>query len=161
MRYVGQGYEVSVPLREGKLDASLEASLRASFNRLYRERFGTSLESAAVECVHWRLTATVASHEQKLSFQKVDRGEPLKGERKAYFRELDAYVECPVLDRYQLAADGERRGPALIEERESTIVVGPSARWRVDELGDVVISLGNAGTTTRHNGAHRSGRKKT
>jgi len=161
MRYVGQGYEVSVPLPDGDLGESLEADLRASFNRLYRERFGTSLESAAVECVHWRLTATVPSRDQQLTFQKVHRGEPLKGSRKAYFRELDAYVDCPVLDRYQLTVDGERSGPALIEERESTIVVGPSAHWRVDDLGNVVVSLANGSSALgRRSDSRKPGRSK-
>jgi N-methylhydantoinase A len=144
MRYVGQGYEVSVPLPRGALGAALEPHLRASFDRLYRDRFGTSLESAGVECVHWRLTAKVNSKEVSITFPVEPRGEPKKGERAAYFPELDDYVACPVLDRYQLAAGSSTQGPALIEERESTIVIGPSASWRVDELGNVLVNFANS-----------------
>jgi len=141
MRYVGQGYEVPVPLPAGEPDASMESHLRGTFDRLYRDRFGTSLESAGVECVHWRLTAKVESRQASLSFPIEPRGEPQKGERSAYFPEVDDYVACPVLDRYQLAAGNSTLGPALIEERESTIVIGPSASWRVDELGNVLVSF--------------------
>jgi N-methylhydantoinase A len=162
MRYVGQGYEVPVPLPDGDLESDVDGHLRSAFNRLYRERFGTSLETAAVECVHWRLTATVTSTQGELRFQSERRADALKGERKAYFREMDAYISCPVFDRYELTPNGENPGPALIEERESTIVVGPSAKWRVDALGNVVVAFGQgpeAGPrrrTTRSGGRSRS-----
>jgi N-methylhydantoinase A len=66
---------------------------------------------------------------------------PRKGERPAYFPETSGYVHCPVYDRYQLAAGMTLQGPAIIEERESTVVVGPGARVAVDTLQNVVIRL--------------------
>ena len=51
----------------------------------------------------------------------------MKGRRQAYFPEISGFVDCPVYDRYALE-EGERiSGPAMIEEDESTFVVGPSA----------------------------------
>ena len=64
-----------------------------------------------------------------------------KGERPAYFPDTSGYLECPVYDRYQLAAGMVLRGPAIIEERESTVVVGPGARAEVDAYQNVVIWL--------------------
>ncbi len=160
MRYVGQGYEVPVPLPGGDLGALLEPNLRTAFDRLYRDRFGTSLESAGVECVHWRLTARVESKQVSLTFPVEPRGEPQKGERRAYFPELDEYVTCPVFDRYQLAAGKNVSGPALIEERESTIVIGPSAGWHVDDLGNVLVSFANGLKATNRNGSSRRGERR-
>ncbi len=160
MRYVGQGYEVPVPLPGGQLGAGIEAGLRSAFDKFYRGRFGTSLESAGVECVHWRLTARVDSKQVSLTFPIEPRSEPLKGERRAFFPELDNYVVCPVYDRYQLVADRKAEGPALIEERESTIVIGPSATWHVDDLGNVLVGFGNGHQGSRRNGNSRRGEKR-
>ena len=79
MRYAGQGYEVPVPLPGGRLGDEISDELAAAFNRLYRGRFGTALESAGVECVHWRLTARVRAARVDLSFPAQQSGEARKG----------------------------------------------------------------------------------
>ena len=68
-----------------------------------------------------------------------------KGTRSAYFAELSRYTECAVYDRYALHPGGELSGPALIEERESTCVIGPSDRVRVDERLNLIADLGQGG----------------
>jgi len=55
-----------------------------------------------------------------------------KRSRLAYFPESAGYVETPVYDRYALVPGMAFSGPAIIEERESTTVIGPGARIRVD-----------------------------
>ena len=160
MRYVGQGYEVPVPLPKGEFGPHVEAALRSDFNRLYRDRFGTSLETAGVECVHWRLTARVPAKQVSLTFPTTARGAALKAQRRTYFPELDDYIECSVFDRYQLVAGKGVQGPALIEERESTIVVGPSAVWRVDDLGNVLVSFAAGDQPVARNGNLRRGGRR-
>jgi N-methylhydantoinase A len=49
---------------------------------------------------------------------------------------------CPVYDRYALRTGATFSGPALIEERESTCVVGPGTQVSVDEMKNLVIELG-------------------
>jgi N-methylhydantoinase A len=141
MRYAGQGYEVPVPLPAGSLGRQIEPDLRIAFDNLYRARFGTHLDTAGVECVHWRMTARVRREPGSLSFPGQLGGEAGKGRRRAFFPEVEGYADCAVLDRYRLPPGTSARGPALIEERESTIVVGPSADWEMDELGNVLISF--------------------
>jgi N-methylhydantoinase A len=51
-------------------------------------------------------------------------------------------VRCTVYDRYSLPVGAEIRGPAIVEERESTIVVGAAADARVDEHLNLVIRIG-------------------
>jgi N-methylhydantoinase A len=141
MRYAGQGYEVPVPLPAGALGRHAEPELRLAFDDLYRARFGTHLENAGVECVHWRMTARVRRAPSSLSFPGQLGGEAEKGHRRAFFPEVSGYANCAVVDRYRLGPGSGAAGPALIEERESTIVVGPSAGWEMDELGNVLIGF--------------------
>jgi N-methylhydantoinase A len=65
----------------------------------------------------------------------------LKGERKAFSLIKKAYIPHKVFDRFKLFAGAELSGPAIIEEKESTIVVGEDARASVDEYGFVWIDL--------------------
>ena len=57
----------------------------------------------------------------------------LKGRRPAYFAEAGEFIETPVYDRYRLAPGATVEGPAIVEERESTAVIGPGGHVRVDE----------------------------
>jgi N-methylhydantoinase A len=64
-----------------------------------------------------------------------------KGKRSVYFNELGDYVETPVYDHYKLPLDRPIKGPAIIEQRESTAVVGPSGTAHVDGHGNLVINI--------------------
>lgn len=141
MRYAGQGFAVSVPLPDGPLGPEVEGPLRVAFDRAYERRFGSHLESAGAEAVHWRLAARVPLPPVDLSFGKPGHGDPRKGEREAYFPEVSGFVRCPVYDCYRLVPRRRIAGPALIEERESTIVVGPSAEAEADVFGNLLITL--------------------
>ncbi len=46
-----------------------------------------------------------------------------------------------VYDRYRLRPGAELRGPAIVEERESTVVVGPRGLARVDDVLNLVVEL--------------------
>jgi N-methylhydantoinase A len=141
MRYAGQGYEVPVVLPDGDLDVSLEPALRAAFGEAYERRFGTHLDDSPTEALHWRLSAAVTLESPDVFFPSPRAGGARKDDRRVYFPELDDYAPVAVYDRYRLAPGGRGDGPALLQERESTIVAGPSSRWEVDQLANVVITL--------------------
>jgi N-methylhydantoinase A len=65
----------------------------------------------------------------------------LKGDRQAFSLIQKAYIPYQVFDRFKLFAGAELNGPAIIEEKESTIIVGEDARASVDEYGFVWINL--------------------
>ena len=65
----------------------------------------------------------------------------VKGERKAYSGTARDFIPHTVYDRYQLSAGAELQGPAIVEERESTVIIGERARARVDEFGFLWIDL--------------------
>ena len=62
----------------------------------------------------------------------------MKGKRKAWVGARGRFELLPVYDRYRLAIGAAVRGPAIVEERESTIVIPPRSRALVDEHGDDV-----------------------
>jgi N-methylhydantoinase A len=64
-----------------------------------------------------------------------------KGSRKAYFPELGGYHTVPVYDRYTLLPGTSFDGSAIVEERESTAIVGPDCRFRIDEQRNLIVEL--------------------
>ena len=64
----------------------------------------------------------------------------MKGTREAYFPET-GFVRCTVYDRYALAPGARHRGPAIVEEREATVVVGPDAGFTIDEYLNLVMEI--------------------
>lgn len=65
----------------------------------------------------------------------------LKKHRPVYFPEAKGFADCPIYDRYRLAAGDAIVGPAIIEERESTVVIPRDSQARVDNGGNIVVDL--------------------
>jgi N-methylhydantoinase A len=65
----------------------------------------------------------------------------LKGSRKAYFPELGGYHDRPIYNRYGLLPGTSFTGPAIVEERESTVIVGLDCRFRIDEQLNLLVEL--------------------
>jgi N-methylhydantoinase A len=94
----------------------------------------------------WRLVVAGPKPELRLLARERTGTAPeaRKGERPAYFPELGGFRPTPVYDRYRLGPGAELAGPAIVEERESTVIVGPKARARVDEDLNLVLHLDQA-----------------
>jgi N-methylhydantoinase A len=131
-RYVGQGHELRVVV-----DGAGVEPLRAAFERSYRELYGREGPDVPIEVINWRVVSSGPRPTLRLEPPHEPTGEPLKGEREAYFP--DGRRPVPVYDRYALTAGTRIEGPAVIEERESTLVVPPDASATVrDDLAVVV-----------------------
>jgi N-methylhydantoinase A len=145
LRYVGQGHQVTVSVPGGRLDASTSALLEARFEEVYRSLYGRVATGNAVEAINWRLVVSAATPE--FSLGHVGRNSAAtakaaqKGTRPIYLPETRSFAPVPVYDRYALGSGAAFDGPAIVEERESTVVIGPSARVEVDELLNLVVTL--------------------
>ncbi|EJT02387.1 hydantoinase/oxoprolinase family protein [Rhizobium sp. CCGE 510] len=140
MRHVGQGHEITVALPDrGLPKEEFLKQLLANFYKLYRELFGRTVK-ASVEVITWRLRAS-GEKDRVTRPHEVKVADALKGQRQVYFQELGAYAETPVYDHYKLPVDREFAGPAIVEQRESTAVVGPSGVFHVDANGNLVINI--------------------
>jgi N-methylhydantoinase A len=69
---------------------------------------------------------------------------PPKQARPAYFPTLGGYVETAVHDRYALSPGTSFEGPAIVEERESTLVVGPGQTVEVTAELSLAVTLRRA-----------------
>ena len=137
MRYVGQGHEVEVDVPAGTLTPASLDPLTAAFEAAYRALYSRTPLGVAIEAMNWRtvLSGPPPDFSMETSAQPATGSgadDAIKKRRPAYFAEAAGYVDTPVYDRYRLTPDTRLDGPAIIEERESTTVIGPGARVVVD-----------------------------
>jgi N-methylhydantoinase A len=140
-RYVGQGYELTVPVPPGTLDAAALGRVRAAFDEIYAARYGYANAAEPVEIVTWKLSAIGGAPRVSLGKAGAGAGTGHRERRRAYFPETHGYVDCPVYDRYALAAGMQLAGPAIVEERESTSVLPPGTLAAVDEYANLIVAV--------------------
>jgi N-methylhydantoinase A len=145
MRHVGQGFEIPVTLPSLNLSDELLPTIRQSFFSSYEHRFGRIMAESPIEALSWRLACTAPGSDIRIGAGAEPAGATIeaarRGVRKVLF-EGHGWLDCAVYDRYSLPIGASFSGPALIEERESTCVVGPEATVRVDSTRNLVIELG-------------------
>jgi N-methylhydantoinase A len=135
MRYLGQGHEVEAPLPSGRLSADSVATIAVSFQAAYRALYHRLPQGVPIEALNWRVTVTGPAPRVTMrpAATSAAAGHARKGTRRAWFAETDGYVDTAVYDRYALEPGMELTGPVIVEERESTAVIGPGGRCRVDQ----------------------------
>ena len=144
MRYVGQGFEIVVPVPNGDLGSASQCELAAAFNTTYESLFGRVLNDVPVETITWRMTASEPPPRPEIRFQtarSATHSDGIKGERPVFLTDENQFIDCPVFDRYSLDPGAKFYGPAIVEERESTVFVGPDATCKIDEHLNLVMSL--------------------
>jgi N-methylhydantoinase A len=141
MRYLGQSHEIVVTAPDGDLDPTWLKHLIANFHDRYSEVYGKTLQSPAeIVSVRVKVTQPVATlRTAPVTDADSQNVAPVRS-RPAHFAERGAHVDTPVYDRTVLGAGSNIAGPAIIEERESTIVVPPTWTAVVDELANVVLT---------------------
>ena len=143
MRYVRQGREISVPIPNGKLSPESVETIKQSFQTVYKDLYSRHLADTPMEVVSWRVT--VSGPRPTIQLKKLegdfDGKSALKKNRQVYFPEYNGFVECPVYDRYRMGPGSTLTGPAIVEEKESTLVVGPGGRLRIDDYLNAIIEM--------------------
>ncbi len=142
-RFIGQGSETTLPVPPGdfgKLDAQ---ELRRRFDETYAKLYGRTYPESPVEFVNFCVRASLPV--KLLSLPKISvkgrAADAVKGKRKAYCPIARDFIPYTVYDRYKLPPGGEIKGAAIVEERESTVVVGAGAAARVDEYGFLWVEI--------------------
>jgi N-methylhydantoinase A len=144
-RFVGQGSETNLPLPPVPFTQLSAEELRAQFDEVYQRLYGRTYPDIALELVNFRVRASLPVQALKLPRLNEQQGNlsaACKGERPAYSAAAAGFISFCVYDRYLLFPGASFRGPAIIEERESTVIVGEDAAVSVDGYGFLWIELG-------------------
>lgn len=145
MRLVGQGCECDVPIPARDLSAMTREDVRKLFDDVYGGLFGRTYPESPLEFVTFNVVVRLPTRPLHLPRLGKNAGADaklaVKGSRMAYSPRSRGYILFTVYDRYRLQADAVLAGPAIIEERESTTVVGEDATVRVNDHGFLFIEI--------------------
>ena len=145
-RFQGQLHEIQVSLPTDPKELEIDAFVQR-FNAKYKELYHYVPDHTPIELLTWR--ARVSGRRTPIKSTRLaktgeDPSAASKGKRQAYFSEAGRFVNTPIYDRYRLGFGMKIAGPAIIEERESTIVLRPGTRAEVDEFANLHLYLSGA-----------------
>jgi N-methylhydantoinase A/oxoprolinase/acetone carboxylase beta subunit len=142
MRYVGQAHEITVRLPVARDDPTLESALRAAFDETYRELYSVLNDSFEVEILNWRVRVAGPATDVWLSAAD-DQGRPSgTSTRPVWDAALQSFVDAPIHRQAALEPGVPLAGPMIVEQRETTTVVGAADSAHVDDSGNLVIKVG-------------------
>jgi N-methylhydantoinase A len=143
LRYQGQGYTVEVSA--DSLDTTDPVgALERRFVEAYTRLYGVAATNAPVEIVHWKVAGTGPVEPLDLRLARPvsgTGGEARKGHRDMYIPEAGEFQPGAVYDRYRLRPGDTLVGPAVVEERESSLVLLPGSSGRVDEHLNIITTI--------------------
>jgi N-methylhydantoinase A len=142
LRYLGQAYEVRVPVPPEAFSHDVAGGVAARFHDEHRRLYGYDFREdprQEVEWVNLRVTGVGPIRKPVLPRWAAGSGahRGLRSTRKVYF--ADDWTEAAIYDRALLGGTDEVAGPAVIEEFSSTVPVYPGFTAQVDDLGNLVI----------------------
>ena len=139
MRYLGQNYELELPLTVARFDAANIDRLWKLFHDTHQTRFGFSTPGEVIEIVNYTVTAVARTAKPELTILPAGDGKPEPREiRSVWF--IGGPCDVPVYDRNDLMAGQKLKGPALIEETASVTVLEAGYRLTMHEHGHMLIA---------------------
>lgn len=144
MRFVGQGSETNLPLEGNDFTKLTREEIRKNFDSIYEKLYGRTYPESPVEFINFKVRALLPERLLKLPKLKNKGGkleDAIKGKRPAYSGIAKDFIPFIVYDRYKLFPGAQFKGPAIVEERESTVIIGEDASVRVDEYGFLWVDI--------------------
>jgi N-methylhydantoinase A len=142
LRYVGQAFEVRVPVPDGAVDDALAEKVADSFHDAHEQLYGYAFRGDPRQPVEWvnlRVTGVGPIERPRLRELAPRDGGPDQartGVRPVFF---DDWVDTPVYWRPDLAPGDVVVGPAIVEEFGSTVPLHPGFTAAVDRFGNLVV----------------------
>jgi N-methylhydantoinase A len=145
LRYRRQAYELTVPVGDEPISGATLGRLAAHFHDKHRMTYGHASPDESVQLVNLRVSAIgrldgFALDRRTTATAGLEAGPT---SRPVYFKESNL-MHCDVLPREALAVEIERKGPLIVEARDSTIVVPPGWRLRAGADGFIILEAGHA-----------------
>jgi N-methylhydantoinase A len=141
LRYVGQFNEVEVPFEfKGKVTPKVLADTVRRFHERHDGLYGYSMAGAPVELINLRVTARGVTPKPKFARTPKAKGpasKALLGSRPAWFD--GKWVKTPVYDGLKLQNGHQVKGPAIVQQPTTTIIVPTDFDLKVDEYNNYLM----------------------
>ena len=144
MQFIGQTHILRIDLPNSNPDLDY---LQKSFEKAYLNRFKVILSEIKANIVN--VNTTVQGHKSPFDIsllnnephKSLNLNEALLENRKVYFK--DKFLNTPIYSRDQMPLEFEIKGPAIIEQMDTTTLIEPDDRVFGDNLGNMFIEVGD------------------
>lgn len=143
MRYKGQFHEVELPISEAELNDEGINRVIESFHKKHEELYAYR-DVVETEIINLRLAAcgkVIPPARKAMATKSEDASKSIKGKRDVYFEEEYGFIPVTIYDGDTMEPGNRIEGPAVVEQRTTTIVVPPGARLKVTGYGDYLMKL--------------------
>ncbi len=143
MRYKGQFHEVELPISEAALSDEGIDHIVADFHKKHEELYAYR-DMVETEMINLRLAAcgkVVTPARRAMQEKSADASGFVKEKRDVFFEEKYGFVPTKIYAGDMMVAGNIVDGPAIIEQRTTTVVVPPDTRLEVTEYGDYLMKL--------------------
>ena len=145
MQFIGQTHILRIDLPNSYPDVDY---LQKSFEKSYLNRFKVRLSEIKANIVN--ANTTVQGHKVPFDISllnnKLDKrlnlNDALLEYRKVYFK--DKFLSTPIYSRDRMPFEFEIKGPAIIEQMDTTTLIEPNDRVYGDNLGNMFIEVGES-----------------
>ena len=138
MRYVGQSYEIDVPVELDWLAPGGGAVLLAAFHRAHERAFGHADREAPAEVVNLRVQ--LRAERPRVPLVELPAGDTTPAPRARRRIWLDGRpTEARVFDRTALSRGARLEGPAIVEQSDTTVLVPSGHLGEVDRFGNLLL----------------------
>ena len=142
-RYVGQNFELSIPVEMDAHGQIAGDALRARFDATHRRFYGYDQPAQEMELVTFRLRASMPGPRVDLATHSSGHRRGLlkpTGRRRVAFEVAETRIDCSIFDRAQLVPGDEIDGPAIIEQMDTTTLLPPDFHAEVDPVGNLRLT---------------------
>jgi N-methylhydantoinase A len=144
LRYKGQAFELTLEVPEGCTFTDADTSQLADiFHDEHKRSYGYHLINTPVEIVTLRVTAKVPKEDTRMAIYRAASDGRDMSSRLVYFGPAWGRIETPVIERAALTTQAHS-GPLIVEEYEGTTIVPPDCTARIDDGGNIIITLPKA-----------------
>ena len=148
VKYFPQSKYMPIPVPSGRITQKTLDDIVNNFNEQYLREFGYTIpeEFAQIEISNARLAAVgvVPKGTLRRSKKKGSTRAALRGTRKVYFRESGKFIKTNIYDRDGFGVGNRVKGPAIIEQPDSTTVLPPGSSAAVDAYLNLIVSPGTS-----------------
>jgi len=138
MRYVGQSYEIEVPIDPAWLAPDGGPAVLAAFHRAHERAFGHADREAPAEIVNLRVQLRAAR--PRVPLREIAPVATQPAARTARRIWLDGRpIEAAVFERADLGAGARLAGPAIVEQPDTTVLVPAGHAGEVDRFGNLML----------------------
>ena len=140
MRYLGQAYEINVPLPTTELHDGSRATLIEDFHKAHEKIYGRRHSEGRVQFVNIILTVFGRVRAVLHPELPTAEGQPKPIARARTWFRGQPHDDCPCYDRDTILAGHQWPGPAVVAGRDSTIVIPTGWSARCDRFGNILIT---------------------